>query len=417
MKRFLLFFIALIAINPIQSQEIKNINWEKDIKVLQKKLPEKHKYLFYVRTRAQFNKDIESLLTNYKNLSDLGVAIKMQQLVARLGDAHTNIDWQNFIDDKKQLPLKLYWFKEGIFVLQTVEANKDLLGKRITKINQTPINTIIDSLSTLIVNDNISLEKGRVPKLIPNLQLLEYFNFTKGDIAVIETEDLQGKLESFEVRPAILNKGNRITCNMDSISFPVKNEKEFFVDKYFEKDGIYYIQYNICYSKEVPPYNFKGDKNTLPSFIEFGNKVIETINEKPIKKVIVDLRYNGGGSSPQGTEFVKKLSGVTKINQKGIMYVVISRHTFSSAIINTLDFKKFTKATLIGEETGGKPNHFGEVKKFNLPSSKINVFYSSKFFRMVDKDVNTINPDIKIEESFKDFQAGIDPIYEWIKNN
>ena len=80
-----------------------------------------------------------------------------------------------------------------------------------------------------------------------------------------------------------------------------------------------------------------------------------------------------------------------------------------------MDFKNLTKATYVGEETGGKPNHFGEVKRFELPSSKIEVYYSTKFFRRAEKDVSTINPDFKVEESFGDFKSGVDPVFDWIK--
>ena len=40
-----------------------------------------------------------------------------------------------------------------------------------------------------------------------------------------------------------------------------------------------------------------------------------------------------------------------------------------------------TEAIFIGEPTGGRPNHFGEVKSFNLPNSGLSVRYSTKYFR------------------------------------
>lgn len=415
MIRVLVFLIGLFVCNSLQAQDIKKIKWEKDIKTLQKKLPEKHKYLFYVRNRAEFNKDINLLLSSCGSLSDLGIALKMQQLVARMGDSHTNINWVKFINKNKQLPLRLYWFNDGLYVMQTVVENQKMLGKRITRINQTPINIVVDSLTTLIVQDNIAYVKSQMPRLISNVELLEYFNFITDGKVIVETEDIKGNLETFEVKPSLLNQENRTEFKADSMPFSLKNLNEFFVDKYFEKEEIYYIQYNKCNSRENPPYNFKGDINTLPSFAEFESRVIETINNKPIKKLIVDLRYNGGGNSYQGTVFVKKLSTIEKINQKGVLYVLIGRRTFSSAIINVMDFKNLTKATYVGEETGGKPNHFGEVKRFELPSSKIEVYYSTKFFRRAEKDVSTINPDFKVEESFGDFKSGVDPVFDWIK--
>ncbi len=89
------------------------------------------------------------------------------------------------------------------------------------------------------------------------------------------------------------------------------------------------------------------------------------------------MRYNGGGSSPQGTKFIKDLSHLNKINQEGKLFVLIGRETFSSAIINTLDFQSKTKAILVGEETGGKASHYGETRSFRLPSSGLKITYST----------------------------------------
>lgn len=102
------------------------------------------------------------------------------------------------------------------------------------------------------------------------------------------------------------------------------------------------------------------------------------------------MRFNSGGSSLQGTELIKKLSELKNINQKKKLFVIIGKNTFSSAIINILDFKKYTNAIIVGEITSGKPNHFGEVKNFLLPNSRLQVNYSTKYFKEVGNDLKTI---------------------------
>ena len=44
--------------------------------------------------------------------------------------------------------------------------------------------------------------------------------------------------------------------------------------------------------------------------------------------------------------------------------LLIGRATFSSAQMNAQQFRDRTKAILVGEPTGQKPNHFGEIKNF-----------------------------------------------------
>jgi C-terminal processing protease CtpA/Prc len=169
-------------------------------------------------------------------------------------------------------------------------------------------------------------------------------------------------------------------------------------------------------SKEVAlEYGNKEMADNLPSFKEFEEKVFNTLANESVKKIIFDIRYNGGGNSSQGTAFIEKLAKFLEANTTIKTYVVLGKATFSSAILNAMDFKRLTNAIFVGEETGGKPNHFGEVRNFQLPTSQLQVSYSTEYFKRTDKNENTITPDVKIEMSFSDFTKGIDPVYEWIK--
>ena len=87
------------------------------------------------------------------------------------------------------------------------------------------------------------------------------------------------------------------------------------------------------------------------------------------------------------------------------VFVIIGRNTFSSGILNAVDLKK-VGARLVGEPTGGSPNHFGEVKTLDLPNSRIQVTYSVKYFKVMDEDARSLMPDIPIGVCFSDYLAG-----------
>lgn len=189
-----------------------------------------------------------------------------------------------------------------------------------------------------------------------------------------------------------------------------------FTDRYFPEEKIYYILYNSCWGRESEA-EFKSREKaaSLPSFTEFGQKAFGILQGNPVGKIIFDMRNNGGGNSAQGTAFIERLARFLEQHPGIKTYVVIGRSTFSSAILNTMDFKHLTDAVVVGEQTAGKPNHFGEVRNFQLPGSKLTVAYSTKYFRRTDEEADTITPDVRIEMSFADFTKGIDPVYEWIK--
>lgn len=407
-------FLFLISLYSLAQTE-KVLDWKSDIEFLKKELPLKHKDLFFSMTKKDFDSKLDIISSNLSGLNNFDVSIKLQQLIAKIGDSHTTISYSKYIDNEKVLPLQLYWFSDGLYVLKTIKNYEILLGSKITKINGINICLIVDSLSILITIDNQAIIKSNIPSMIPIIQLLEYFGFSKNNELKIEVESITGVSAIHEIKPSKINKNNIVSFKPDSIALCWQNQKVFFYDKYIENGAIYYLQYNNCWSKEMEKKtgNKKRAKD-FPSFVEFEKNVFNTIKCKPINKLIFDMRYNGGGSSSQGTEFISKLSENKSLNENTKIFVVIGRQTFSSAIINTMDFKEKTNAIFVGEETGGKPNHYGEVRTLVLPSSELKVNYSTKYFTRIKDDLKTITPDKIIEFTFSDFSKGIDPVYEWI---
>jgi hypothetical protein len=417
-KRFIMrkLILATLVIIPIiaNSQNNRVIDWEADLNLLKVELPKNHCHLYNLKSEKDFLYGIEQVSKEKNKLSELDIAIKLQQLIASFGDSHTMVGWSIFVDINKILPLNLQWFKDGLFVMNTTEENQSILGSKILKINGKALAVISDSLSTLMTVDNNAVIKKDLPKLIPNIQLLEHFGFIRTDTIDLLLENQKGESFDYTIQPGVMNKQNRRSIVPDSLALCYKNGKSLFADSILNNGEVYYIQYNACASREYPPQGFKGNPEQLPSFSDFKKKVIETINSNDFDKVIFDMRFNGGGNSAPGTELIRELSTINKINKKGTLYVIIGRQTFSSAIINAMDFKNMTQAIFVGEETSGKPNHFGEIKQLELPNSGLKIWYSTKYFKNSDKDLKTITPDHSIDISFKDFMKGHDPVFDWI---
>lgn len=79
----------------------------------------------------------------------------------------------------------------------------------------------------------------------------------------------------------------------------------------------------------------------------------------------------------------------------------------------SIALKENTNAILYGEPTGGKPNGYGEVRRFTLPNSKLIINYSTKYFESkIEND--SLMPDHVIEPSISDYINGIDPVMEEI---
>lgn len=413
MKSIILLLVSLFATQAMSAQKKENIDWNTDLKYLAKELPEKHYNFFTIHNQSYLEAGINAIIAENNTLTNFQIALKTQQLVAKFGDLHTMLNFTQMIDKNKILPIHLLWTSGGLYILHTTNENKEILGRKLLAINDTPITTIIDSLSTLITNDNEAVIKSQVPKLIPYLEILQHFGFADKDFVELSLDENK----NYTLKPSLMDRRNRVSFKPDSISFSIKNENTFFISQYFSDSGIYHILYNKCWSKELESeFGNKQKAENMPSFQEFEDNIFTVLKNQQVNKIIFDMRFNGGGNSSQGGAFINKLAEYLKKNPPVKIYVVLGRGTFSSAILNAMDFKRLTNAIFVGEETSGKPNHFGEVKHFQLPSSKLYVSYSTKYFKRSDENLNTISPDVIIEMSFSDFTKGIDPVFEWVKN-
>ena len=139
------------------------------------------------------------------------------------------------------------------------------------------------------------------------------------------------------------------------------------------------------------------------------------ITKNPTTRLIIDMRQNSGGDFFEGRKhLVEPLKRHATLNQKGRLFVIVGRQTFSAAMVNAIDFRKETNAILVGEPIGERPNSYSENDEMTLPNSRIVVSYSTRYYKFVDEDVPAVAPDEHVAPSWPAFQAGRDEVMDWI---
>ena len=182
--------IALFQATTL-AQDINKIDWVKDLDYLKNDLPVMHSNLFFQYPQSLYNEDIEKLKKQAGHLSDEAMFIKIQQLLAKLGDSHTSSKFISKLSNT-YLPIILYVYEEGIFVAGVVDNDESLIAHKLISIDGHPINNIIDSLRTLYVAENDSWHKSNIPKYLINYDLLKYFGFVKSEKVKLQLEDYYG---------------------------------------------------------------------------------------------------------------------------------------------------------------------------------------------------------------------------------
>jgi C-terminal processing protease CtpA/Prc len=164
--------------------------------------------------------------------------------------------------------------------------------------------------------------------------------------------------------------------------------------------GAVYVRYNRC-----------TEIDTMP-FAKFSEQVLAALEDPKIQRLIIDLRGNSGGNSAILEPLIERLRKHPKATRPGGLVAMIGNRTFSSALMNAISLKERAGAVLVGAPSGGKPNSYGEVMSFHLTHSGLPITYSTKFFKVMESDPPTLEPDVRSEIPWADFKAGLDPVLD-----
>jgi hypothetical protein len=399
----------------IFGQSGKDVDWDYEIDLLARELEDKHPDLFFKVDSVWYYQAMEQVVKESAELSLFQVSVRLQQVLAAMGDAQTLINYHFLIEKSKILPFDCYWFEDGIYFLETEKAYEELLGKKLIGINQAPLDEVLDSLATLLVLDNQMVLLNQAPRMLTWFQLLEYFGFASGNELSIRVEDPSGETRSVSIYLPV-ELGEMVSVYPSNMPLGWQDQKSFFRAQYFEDERLYYIQYNRCWSREAEEdYGSGASALFMPSFKEFEKEVYPLLKKKEINKLVFDLRFNKGGYAVQGTEFIKKICKSLP-KKHGEIFVLVGRASNGAAIINTVDFMKSAEVILVGEESSGKPNFFGDVNRFVLPESSLIISYPTRYYKLLDDDLPAIIPQLHTPLDFDAYRMGIDPAIDLIRN-
>jgi hypothetical protein len=413
---FLLVLSCLLSIpGRMTAQSGGTIDWDYEIDLLGRELAEKHPDLFFKKDSSSFFSKMRKVAAGAPGKPLFDVAVELQQILARMGDEHTLVNYHFLVDKSLILPVECYWFEDGIYVTQTDRAYETLLGKKITGINGTPLQTIIDSLSTLLVNDNPSRLKYQIPRMLTWTQLLTHFGFSTTEKVSLQVSGDSGNGENVVISLPV-SLGEIVRLGNREVPLGWQDQTAYFRQQYLDGEKIFYIQYNRGWSREVEEEFGSGASALfMPSFKEFDKELFQVLRKKEVDKLVFDLRFNSGGQPGQGNQLIRDLHRA-RIRGKGRFFLLVGRKTSAEGLINALEYMKYPDVTVVGEETGGRPNHFGEVRRFVLPESGLIVSHSTRYFELLPEDLPSISPEVETPMSFRQFLEGIDPAIEAVRN-
>jgi hypothetical protein len=397
---------AMEVQQPADPQKERVSRWHQDIDAAIDGLFTKHKNAFHTTPKEQIQRAADELKAKVGQLPDYEVTVGLMRIVALVGDAHTNLQFSTF--PWHTLRVDLAWLRDGVYIAATDQDHRDLIGAKVLGVGKLSMDEAAARAASVMARENEQWFKVMATQWIRYTEVLHATGVIDSlDAVPLRIRGADGAERTLVLKPA------PATVKIEWVSLPEAASKEMAVTRqprpggrwyghsFDETNGTLYCWYDRCQSQQ-----------DQPTVVTWCREVLGFLDEHDVKRVVIDLRRNGGGNSILLYPLRAGLAKREKINQDGKIFVLIGKGTFSSAVMNAEELQRGTKALLVGEPTGGMPNGFGEVKAFKLPNSGLTVQYSTKYFKEEGKERPSLLPDVAAEPTGAEFFAGRDVVME-----
>lgn len=355
--------------------------------------------------RARWDK----LLIEADELSDGGYFVRARRALGWFKDGHTTVLPFEFVGGvpaaladgpfSYSLPVRVRVFHDGAWIVGAGAAAKSLLGARITRIGRLSAVELIRSFAEQWPgNDAWAHRWSAAPFSSP--AFLQALGAVDNAAAPVPFEAQSGaKALKLSLKPSAKAQSDlpEVTRKATEIEGWASSARVGNFVRPLPDRRVLYL--SIDDMDDVEGKTFEA----------FTREAFEAMAAPGIERLVVDLRRNGGGNNYLAEALRKRIER-SAFNRPGGLYVLIGPRTFSAAQNCANRLERETFATFVGEPTGGAPNHYGDAAVFTGEVTGISAIVSTlAWFDSYPQDTRPwILPDLPVNETFADWQAGRD---------
>jgi hypothetical protein len=382
-----------------------------DVRLLAEQMETLHPDLFASVNRARFRTAVSNLAARADGLDENDLLVELMRIAALPGNGngHTGI-FPGDPGHRRQMhlyPLRLFTFPDGTYVVDE-QGNDGLVGARLTAVGGLPYAEVAKRVRPLVPHDNASSWKGLLPHYVLSAEVLDGLGIADGLSSLEFTFTESGQSRTVTLSPIPVPAYVSAFADPHYGHYPSILPRRAPVPMYLRKLGPDIWFDTIDNGRAV----FVGYNAIQPIGDAFVRRVQTAARRPKVRRVIVDLRLNGGGNNTTYGTLLAALQSPS-INKRGRLFVLIGRATFSAAANFAADVDRSTKAIFVGEPTGGGVKIYGDAVPFQLPRSGIEARVAARYwdFGKGPRDRRlAINPDTKVNVTVADFLAGRDPV-------
>ncbi len=412
--------LAVLSVTPgnARSQALTPTEvaaWREDVRTLATELPRRHKNAFARMTREQWDGAVRRLDGRLPQLKRHEVIVEIMRLAALVRDGHTGLN-ADFEDRTgfHRLPIRLYDFSDGLFIIAADSAHKDLVGARVVRVGRASAAAALDSAARIISHEGANWVRWRAPGMLAIPEVTAALRLSDDPSRTTFTVEQNGRERSVVVAAAGTAAGG-------GHGPATPNE---FVDMRSVTPGddpLWLQQPRRAFWFTILPDKTLYINHRAVQFIDGGvlnevffRRAFAAGDSAGVQRVVIDIRVNGGGNNFLNRFLVKELIRRPNLDRPDRLFVLIGRGVFSAAqnLVNELDF--YTAATFVGEPTGNSPNQYGDARQLELPNSKLRVFVSTLYWQghVAADEREWFTPEVFVEATSADYRAKRDPVLE-----
>jgi len=334
------------------------------IKKIIKKLEKNHINLYHDVSKEEVANHIAKI-NNINELNEIQFDYEMLKLFALFKDAHTTY----FLSKNVNYNYKFLYLDK---ILYLNINDKYLVVKKINSVN---FEEIIVELEKLINYETKEWLNVKLNKALNNGYFYKIIGIDVGDGVIVELDD-----------------GDKI--KLECIDKKAKNDKRNYGYSIID-NNILHIEYRKCINHEDYPFS------------QMVEEIREVSDCKKVKKYILDLRGNTGGSS----KIIEPLENF--IEETGLQGIVlINNEVFSSGRFAAADFKEKFQTLLVGESTGGAARSYGYNKILKVKDKNFCCSIRLWDFSHIFGYTGSIKPDIEVKTTIKDIENKYDRVLD-----
>lgn len=405
MLRKLICALMLLLVIPTSAQERAPAQsaeavaaWRADLDTLAREMERIHPNLYWRLSRDEFAAAFAALAAELPYLTDEQIKVGIIRLGA-LVDGHSFVDPFQPAIGFHLVPLQLYLFADGLYVIDADAAYAHLIGGRVVNIGDLSAAAALERIAPVVNYENEWSRQFGLPffAIIPEVlraygieprYTVEFPDGTHGTITPTE--------QSASAYRAWHNTHWLIALRPRSAPLSMQRVDENFWFTYLPDTETLYIQYNAAQART----------QSGSSLVQFADDLAAEYIARAPQRLVLDLRYNLGGDDTTYHPLLNWLAAVpTRLN------IIIGRNTFSAGVNFLVELEqRADDLVYVGEPTGSDPLIYASARVARLPNSRIEAMISARNDTVVSGDDRPwIEPDIYIESRAADFFAGIDP--------